>query len=304
MTQTTTLDPVFQRMIEDLVARNRGPASQKHMLRAYKRFATWLGRSPGTATADDLRNFQRHLAETKVSTSTRNATMSGLRFLHRVTLRRHDLAAEIYHLKEPLKVPLILDADEVKRLLLMAPTLRDRLLLSLGYGAGLRAGEVLRLRVKHIDSAQMIIRVEQGKGEKDRLVMLSPEMLAQLRQWWTERPTRFDGVAPMQERLLFPSRKTGAPLATHTLNNIFHQAARAAGIRKSVNLHSLRHSFATHLYDRGTDIRTIQALLGHSKLETTARYARVATGLISSVTSPLDDLDIPRRKRRDGKNKT
>jgi site-specific recombinase XerD len=297
MTDATTLDPLCQRMIEDIVARKRGPACQKSHVRAYKKFAAWLQRSPDTATADDIRAFQLHLAGTPLGISARNATMTGLRFLLKVTLRRHDLAAEIYHLKEPQNVPLILSPDEVKRLLAMAHTLRNRLLLSLGYGAGLRAGEVLRLRVKHIDSAQMIIRVEQGKGRKDRLVMLSPETLAQLRDWWKERPKDCDDGVPMQERLLFPGRGEGAPLTTHQLNNIFHKTANAAGIKKAVNLHSLRHSFATHLYDRGVDIRTIQALLGHDKLETTARYARVATGLISAVESPLDVLSKAGRKK-------
>ena len=296
MTDNTTTDTLRQRMIEDMTARKHGPASQKNHLRAYKRFAAWLQRSPDTATADEIRSFQLHLAEAGVGTSTRNQTMTGLRFLFRVTLRRHDLAFEIYHLKEPQKVPLILNQDETKRLLAMTDTLRNRLLLSLGYGAGLRAGEVLRLKVKHIDSAQMIIHVQQSKGRKDRLVMLSPETLALLREWWKIRPKRSDDGVPVQERLLFPGRKPGAPLSTHQLNNIFHKVADAAGIRKAVNLHSLRHSFATHLYDRGVDIRTIQALLGHDKLETTARYARVATGLISSVVSPLDDLKLPRRK--------
>ena len=296
MTDSTTIDLLRQRMIEDMTARKHGPASQKNHLRAYKRFAAWLQRSPDTATAEELRLFQLHLAEAGVSTSTRNQAMTGLRFLFRVTLRRHDLAFEIYHLKEPQTVPLILNQDETKRLLAMADTIRNRLLLSLGYGAGLRAGEVLRLKVKHIDSAQMIIHVQQSKGRKDRLVMLSPETLALLREWWKIRPKRWDDGVPVQERLLFPGRKPGAPLSTHQLNNIFHKIADAAGIRKAVNLHSLRHSFATHLYDRGVDIRTIQALLGHDKLETTARYARVATGLISSVVSPLDDLKLPRRK--------
>lgn len=303
MTDSTTIDLLRQRMIEDMTARTHGPASQKNHLRAYKRFAAWLQRSADTATADEIRAFQLHLAEAGVGTSTRNQTMTGLRFLFRVTLRRHDLAFEIYHLKEPQKVPLILNQDETKRLLAMTDTLRNRLLLSLGYGAGLRAGEVLRLKVKHIDSAQMIIHVQQSKGRKDRLVMLSPETLALLREWWKIRPKRSDDGVPVQERLLFPGRKPGAPLSTHQLNNIFHKVANAAGIRKAVNLHSLRHSFATHLYDRGTDIRTIQALLGHDKLETTARYARVATGLISSVESPLDDLKLPRRKSASKANK-
>ena len=290
MTETTTIDLLRQRMIEDMTARQLGPQSHKSRIRAYKRFAAWLQRSPETATADDIRSFQLHLAETQVGTVTRNATMTGLRFLLKVTLRRHDLAAEIYHLKEPQKVPLILNQDETRRLLAMTDTLRNRLLLSLGYGAGLRAGEVSRLKVKHIDSAQMIIHVQQSKGRKDRLVMLSPEMLALPRAWWKERPRRCDDGVPGPERLLFPGRKRGAPLSTHQLNNIFHKIADAAGIRKAVNLHSLRHGFATHRYDRGVDIRTIQALLGHDKLETTARYARVATGLISAVESPLDRL--------------
>ena len=165
----------------------------------------------------------------------------------------------------------------------------------------MRAGEVLRLKVKHIDSAQMIIHVQQSKGRKDRLVMLSPETLALLREWWKIRPKHADAGVPVQERLLFPGRKSGAPLSTHQLNNIFHKVANAAGIRKAVNLHSLRHSFATHLYDRGIDIRTIQALLGHDKLETTARYARVATGLISSVESPLDQLSQRRKPKKSDK---
>ena len=300
MTDPTTIDLLCQRMIEDMTARTLGPASQKSRLRAYKRFTAWLQRSPDTATADDIRLFQLHLAETGVGTVTRNATMTGLRFLFRVTLRRHDLAFEIYHIKEPQKVPLVLNQDETKRLLAMADTLRNRLLLSLGYGAGLRAGEVVRLKVKHIDSAQMIVHVEQSKGRKDRLVMLSPDTLALLREWWKVRPRRYDDGVPVQERWLFPGRNKGAPLSTHQLNNIFHKVADAAGIRKAVNLHSLRHSFATHLYDRGVDIRTIQALLGHDKLETTARYARVATGLISAVESPLDQLSDRRRtKKRD-----
>ena len=299
MTDIITIDPVRQRMIEDMTARNLGPESQKSRVRAYKRFAAWLQRAPDTATADDIRLFQLHLAETNVGIVTRNATMTGLRFLFRVTLRRHDLAAEIFHLREPQKVPLILSQDEALRFLTMADTLRDRLLMSLGYGAGLRAGEIVRLKVKHIDSPQMIIHVQQSKGRKDRLVMLSPDLLAQLRAWWKVRPKHADNGVPVQERLFFPGRRKGTPLSTHQLNNIFHKVRKAAGIKKAVNVHSLRHSFATHLYDRGIDIRTIQALLGHDKLETTARYARVATGLISAVESPLDRLSGKRPKKKD-----
>ena len=296
MTIDITLDPLRQRMIEDIVARKRGLACRKSHLRAYKRFAAWLQRSPDTATADEIRAFQFHLAETGVGISTRNNTMTGLRFLFRVTLRRHDLAAEIFHLKEPQKVAMILNAEEMKRLLAMADSLRVRLMLSLGYGAGLRSAEILRLRVRHIDSAQMVIRVEQSKGRKDRLVMLSPDMLGLLREWWKVRPKGRDAGVGAQERLLFPGYTPGRPMSTRNLARLYQRTVRAAGIHKTVTVHTLRHSFATHLYDRGVDIRTIQALLGHDKLETTARYTRVATGLISAVESPLDALSGPRKR--------
>jgi site-specific recombinase XerD len=287
---TDASSPLRQRMIEDMVARKLGPQSQRSHIASCKRFATFLKRSPDTATPDDVRLFQLHLIESGLSICNRNRIMTGVRFLFRVTLRRLDLVSEVYHMQEPQKVPLILSQDETRRLLAMAGCLRDRLLLSLGYGAGLRAGEVVTLRVKHIDSAQNIIRVEQSKGKKDRLVMLSPDTLAMLREWWKVRPNRWDAGVASQERLLFPGRKPGEPLTTRQLNRLFHDTADAAGIKKAVNLHSLRHSFATHLFDRGVDIRTIQALLGHSKLETTARYTRVATGMISAVVSPLDAL--------------
>jgi site-specific recombinase XerD len=224
--------------------------------------------------------------------------MTGLRFLLRVTLRRLDLAAEIYHIREPQKIPLVMSPDETKRLLAVASSLKARILLSLGYGCGLRAGEVVRLKVKHIDSAQKIIRVEQSKGRKDRNVMLSAETLDLLRQWWKVRPSRHDAGTPMPERWLFPGRGPGKPTTTRQLNRLFHEAAAAAGIRKGVTLHALRHSFATHLLERGTDIRIIQALLGHDKLDTTARYTRVATGMIAGVESPLDLLSQPRKKPR------
>ncbi|MGZ8409727.1 MAG: tyrosine-type recombinase/integrase, partial [Hyphomicrobium sp.] len=159
-------------------------------------------------------------------------------------------------------------------------------------------GEVVRLKVKHIDSAQKIIRIEQSKGRKDRNVMLSPETLGLLREWWKVRPTRWDAGVPSEERWLFPGRRPGKPMTTRQLSRLFHEAADAAGIKKSVTLHALRHSFATHLLERGTDIRIIQALLGHDKLDTTARYTRVATGMIAAIESPLDLLSQPRKKLR------
>ena len=191
-----------------------------------------------------------------------------------------------------------MSADEIKRLLAVASSLKARVLLSLGYGCGLRAREIVRLKVKHIDSAQKIIRIEQSKGRKDRNVMLANEMLGLLRQWWKVRPSRHDAGIPPQERWLFPSRKSAQkPITTRHLNRLFHEAADAAGIRKQVTLHTLRHSFATHLLEHDTHIRKIQVLLGHEKLETTARYLHVATGMISAVESPLDRLARPKRKR-------
>src|SRR3954447_26086153 len=297
---TEAITPLRQRMIEDMNARKLCAGTQRGHIRSCKRFAAFLKRSPETATFEDIRWFQLHLAETGVSICTRNVIMTGLRFLFRVTLRRLDLAAEMYHLRAPQRIPLVISTDEAKRLLAVADNLKARVMLSLSYGCGLRAGEVVRLKVKHIDSAQKIIRVEQSKGRKDRNVMLSPEMLDLLRQWWKVRPSRYDGEAPLQERWLFPGskgRRAGKPITTRHLSRLFHEAANGAGIKKSVTLHALRHSFATHLLERGTDIRIIQALLGHEKLDYTARYTRVAAGMLARIESPLDLLSQPQRKK-------
>ena len=292
------ISPLRQRMTEDMNARKLCAGTQKGHIRSCKRFAAFLKRSPDTATAEDLRLFQLHMAEAGTSICNRNRIMTGLRFLFRVTLRRPDLAAEIFHIREPQKIPLVMSPNETRRLLAVASSLKVHVLLGLGYGCGLRAGEVVRLKVKHIDSALKIIRVEQAKGRKDRHVMLSPDTLDLLRQWWKARPTRYDGQTPQQERWLFPGRRAGRPMTTRQLNRLFHEAADAAGIKKGVTLHSLRHSFATHLLDRGTDIRIIQALLGHDKFDTTARYTRVATGMIASIESLLDLLSQSRKKPR------
>ena len=301
---TKAITPLRQRMIEDMNARKLCAGTQRGHILSCKRLAAFLKRSPDTATLDDIRRFQLHLAETGMSICNRNRTMTGVAFLFRVTLRRLDLCAEIYHLREPQKIPQLMSPDEIRRLLVVASSLRVRVLLSLGYGCGLRAGEIVRLKVKHIDSAQRIIRIEQSKGRKDRNVMLSPEMYKLLRQWWKARPSRRDAGIPVQERWLFPSRKnSGKPITTRQLNRLFHAATEAAGIKKSVTLHALRHSFATHLLERGRDTRLIQALLGHEKLDTTARYTRVATGMIASIESPLDMLGQPRRQGKKPRQK-
>ena len=298
----TSISPLRQRMIEDMTARGLSRQTQRGHILACKRFAAYLKRSPDTATAEDVRLFQLQLMENGLSIQNRNRTMTGVRFLLRVTMRRHDLAAEVFHMKEPQKNPQILSAGEAKRLLTMAGKLQVRMLLSIGYGAGLRVSEVVKLKVKHIDSALGIIRVEQAKGKKDRQVMLSPETLDLLREWWKVRTAKYDAGVPAGERWLFPGRREGRPLTPRQVTRLFHETLEAAGIKKKLTLHTLRHSFATHLFDRGVDIRTIQALLGHEKLETTARYTRVATGLITAVESPLDRLSAPEKaKRKKGK---
>lgn len=304
MTNPTTVSPLRQRMIEDMTARGLTLLTQKGHVRACKRFAAYLDRSPETATVEDVRLFQLNLMQSGLSIQNRNRTMTGVRFLLRVTMRRLDLAAEIFHMKEPQKIPQILSAEEAKRLLMMAGKPQVRMLFSIGYGAGLRVSEVVKLKVKHIDSALGVIRVEQSKGKKDRQVMLSPKTLDLLRAWWKVRTNKYDIGVPIEERWLFPGRRKGLHLTPRQVSRLFQETLEAAGIKKAVTLHALRHSFATHLFDRGVDIRTIQALLGHEKLETTARYTRVATGLITAVESPLDQLSMPHRaKRKRGKDK-
>ena len=203
---TDTVSALRQRMIEDMNSRKLDLHTQRGHIYSCKRFAGFLKRSPDTATREDLRRFQLHLAETGMSIGNRNRIMTGVRFLFRVTLRRLDLTAEIYHLREPQKIPQVISPDEARRLLAIASSLKARVMLSLCYGCGLRAGEVVRLKVKHIDSAQKIIRIEQSKGRKDRNVMLSPEMLDLLQQWWKAR-VGFDRTTPVQERWLFPGRR-------------------------------------------------------------------------------------------------
>jgi integrase/recombinase XerD len=298
MSKTDTVSPLRQRMIEDMAARKLNPHTQRSHIYSCKRFAAWLRRSPDTATAEEVRRFQLHLVETGGSIGNRNRIVTGVRFLFRVTLRRHDLAAEIWHMKEPQKLPPVLSPEEVKRVLAMATSLKARAMLTLAYGCGLRASEVVRLRACDIDSDQMIIRVVQSKGRKDRNVMLPPEILDLLRQWWKKRPTKRDAGVAREHRWLFPGRIDRHPTTARQFGRLFKEAAKAAGLRKAVARQSLRHSFATHLLEDRKDIRLIQALLGHEKLDTTARYTRVATGLIAKIESPLARLSPPRKRPR------
>jgi site-specific recombinase XerD len=304
MTDTTTVSPLRQRMLEDMAARKLNPHTQRSHISSCRRFAAWLKRSPDTATADEVRLFQLHLIESGASICNRNRIMTGVRFLFRVTLRRHDLAAEVWHLKEPLKLPPVLSPEEVKRILTLATSLKARVMLTLCYGCGLRAGEVVRLTAGDIDSEQMVIRIVQSKGRKDRHVMLPQEVLELLRQWWKVRPKEDNASVSPAQRWLFPGRIKHRALTTRQFNRLLKEAAQAAGLKKPITLHTLRHSFATRMLERGTDFRVIQAILGHDKPETTARYTRVATGLIAKIQSPLDELSLPPARRHKRKTKT
>src|SRR5207302_7776306 len=234
MSETNTVSPLRQRMIENMAPRKLNPHTQHSHVYSCKRFAAWLKRSPDTASPDEVRRFQLYLIESGASICNRNRIMTGVRFLFRVTLRRHDLAAEVWHIKEPERLPPVLSPGEVKRVLTMATSLKARAMLTLAYGCGLRAGEVVRLRAGDIDSEQKIIRIVQSKGRKDRYVMLPPEVLKLSRHWWKVRPSGHDaGVAP-EQRWLFPGRSARLPLTTSQFGRLFKEAAKAAGLRKTL----------------------------------------------------------------------
>jgi site-specific recombinase XerD len=281
------MSPLRRRMIEDMTIRKLAPKTQEGYVRTIKKLAVFLGRSPDTASPEDIRRFQLHLAAEGARPPILNHTVSALRFFFKITLRRHDIIEHTTFVRQPRKLPVVLSPEEVARLLDAAPGLKYKAALSVAYGAGLRAAEVVALKVSDIDSKRMIIRVEQGKGGKDRNVMLSPSLLDLLRAWW--RAARPQGW-------LFPGRDPVQPMTTRQLNRACHAAALAAGIEKNVSPHTLRHSFATHLLEQNTDIRVIQVLLGHAKLENTALYTRVATKTISEVMSPLEHIALKRKE--------
>jgi site-specific recombinase XerD len=277
------MSPLRRRMIEDMTIRKFAPKTQHDYLQRVKNFTIHLGRSPDMASSEDVRRYQLHLTASGVGVPTVNQTVSTLRFFFKVTLGRPDLVERTAFVREPRKLPVVLSPEEVTRLLDAAPSLKYKAALSVAYGAGLRVSEVVALKIGDIDSKRMVIRVEQGKGRKDRYVMLSPHLLGLLRAWWK---------AARPQGWLFPGRNPVQPMTTRQLNRACHAAADMAGIGKTVSMHTLRHSFATHLLEQNIDIRVIQVLLGHAKLDTTALYARVATKTIQQVMSPLDRITL------------
>ena len=284
------LSPLRARMIEDMRMRNFALGTQRDYIRGVKRLAAFLGRSPDTATAEELRAFQHHLTAATFNPASINITVSALRFFFRVTVDMPETTRHLVHIYEPQKLPRVLPPEEVHRLLEAAGDTKDKAMLSVAYGAGLRAMEVVALKVSDIDSKRMLIRVENGKGRKDRFAMLSPTLLEILRDWYRiARPQIF----------LFPGRDKFAPMTTRQFNRICHKASDRAGLPKWVAPHTLRHSFATHLLESNIDVRVIQVLLGHAQLETTARYTQVATNIIRQVMSPLDRLTPLRPKKKD-----
>jgi len=284
---TPGVAPLRQRMLDDMRMRKLEPKTRAGYIRAVRSLTAFLGRSPDTATVEELRRFQLHMVDRGSSPVTLNATITGLKFFFGVTLDRGELMAKMQPVHVPRTLPVVLSRDEVARLIAAAPNLKYQTALSIAYGTGLRVSEVIALKVSDIDSQRMTLRVEQGKGDKDRYAMLSPVLLERLRSWWR--------VAHAQGKMLpngwlFPGLNPIDPLSTRQLNRAIHAAAEAAQIDKRVSMHTLRHSFATHLLEQKVDIRLIQVLLGHKKLETTTIYTHVATEILREVVSPLEKL--------------
>jgi integrase/recombinase XerD len=279
------VSPLRQRMIDDMRMRKMAEKTQTHYLRWVQRFAVFLGRSPATATVEDLRRYQLHLVDSGTSPGSLNAAISALKFFFGVTLDRGELMAKMQPVPLPRTLPVVLSRDEVARLIAAAHNLKHQTALSVAYGTGLRVSEVVGLKVTDIDSQRMTLRIEQGKGRKDRYAMLPPLLLERLRTWW--RVARAQGKM-LDGGWLFPGQNPLQPLTPRQLNRAIYDAALAAGIDKRVSMHTLRHSFATHLLEQKVDIRVIQVLLGHKRLDTTAHYAQVATELLHEVISPLE----------------
>jgi integrase/recombinase XerD len=285
------MTPLRRRMIEDMTLRNFTPQTIQSYIWCIARFARYFNASPEHLGPEHVRTFLLHLVqELRVSFSYYKQTRSALRFLYRVTLGRDDVPETIPPVKQPRTLPVVLSPDEVARFFTAIRNVKHRAILMTAYAAGLRVSEVSQLRVADIDSSRMVIRVRHGKGPKDRYVMLSPRLLEMLRMYWRAvRPRDF----------LFPGANLDRPITTASVQKVCQRARKAAGMGKNITAHTMRHSFATHLLEAGTDLRTIQVLLGHNSFSTTARYVHVATASLPSVTSPFDRLDLePRGGRR------
>ncbi len=278
-----------ERFIADMTVRGFTDKTRKDYLRTVAGFAAFLDRSPSTATAEDIRRFQIQQSERGMNAPAMNSTVAALRFFFNHTVDRPDLARKLIRLRYPRKLPVVLSSDEAARLIAATTCLKHRAALSVAYGAGLRVAEVASLKVGDIDSERMLIIVERGKGGRYRHALLSPSLLGLLRAWWQEG--RQQGVM-RSGGWLFPGQDPARPITTRQLSRVVEAAAVAAGLTKNVSPHTLRHSFATHLLESGTDIRIIQALLGHNNLQTTARYTQVATSTIGRTPSPLDRLRL------------
>jgi len=285
---TQTISPLRQRMLDDMRMRKLCEKTQTAYIRAVLRLTCFLGRAPDNATVEELRRFQLYLVDQGTSPITLNATITGLKFFFDVTLDRGELMAKMQPVYVPRTLPVVLSREEVAHLIAAAGNLKWQTALSVAYGTGLRASEVVGLKVSDIDSQRMTLRVERGKGQKDRYAMLSPVLVERLRVWW--RVARAQGKMPGGGGWLFPGLNPFEPLSTRQLNRAIHAAADAAKIQKRVSMHTLRHSFATHLLEQKVDIRVIQVMLGHKKLETTALYTQVATQILRDVVSPLENL--------------
>ena len=280
------MTPLRQRMLEDLRMRNRSPDTQRAYVESVARFARHFGRSPEVLGPDEIRAYQVYLTtERKLAPSSITIAVSALRFLYRITLKRPWPFDDVIPMpRKPRPLPVVLSPDEVVQFLEGVKALKHRTLLTTCYAAGLRISEAVHLTVAAIDSQRMVLRIAQGKGQRDRYVMLSPTLLAILRTWWqVDRPPHW----------LFPGARRDAPIGRAAVRQACRVASRRARLLKRVTPHSLRHAFAVHLLEAGTDLRTIQLLLGHRSLATTARYLRIATTTVCSTASPLDLLPHP-----------
>jgi len=277
------MTPLRSRMIEDMKLKNLSTRTINAYVSRVGHFARHVGRSPEHLGRNDVRSYLLHLLqEKKVSWSVYNQTLAALRFLYQVTLGRRNVLERIPFPKQPKRLPVVLSPDEVARFFAAVGDIKHRAILLTAYAAGLRLSEVIGLRVEDIDSKRMVIRVRQAKGRRDRYVMLSPRLLALLREYWkVVRPTDW----------LFPGDVPGNPITGKAVYKKCVRAAQVAGLDKHVTVHTLRHSFATHLLEAGTDLRTIQVLLGHRKLETTAIYTHVSPAAVQATRSPLDRID-------------